>query len=118
MPPKHPKHPKKLCPLTWVDEFSGATLGHEYSYTICIRLSKLVRVEQECAPYWDTQQTVLFNVVQLGAIVHSCWEYGPMGGQQVSSLDDISVVDLHCQIPLNKSMNPPENVGSWNLQKR
>lgn len=40
-----------------------------------------------------------------------------MGGRQVSTLDDITVVDLHSQIPLNKSMNPPENVGSWNLQK-
>lgn len=40
-----------------------------------------------------------------------------MGGRHVSSLDDISVVILHCQIPLNKLVNPPENVGSWNLQK-
>lgn len=40
-----------------------------------------------------------------------------MGGRQVSTLDDISVVDLRSQIPLNKSMNSPENVVAWNLQK-
>lgn len=40
-----------------------------------------------------------------------------MGGRQVSNLDEISVVVLQSQILLNKSMNPPENVGSWNFQK-
>ena len=34
-----------MCPATWVDEFSGATLGHACFYIICIKVIKLVRVE-------------------------------------------------------------------------
>lgn len=63
------------------------------------------------------QRTDLFILVRPGAFVCLRWEYRPMGGRQISSLDDISVVALHIQIPLNKLANPPENVGSWNLQK-